>query len=76
METKESLILDNEFIQYCKLNKIDDVQKLAREVFNNGFNILKYGNKPNLKQEKPIKEKVIKNNVTNIKKNVDDLYEE
>jgi hypothetical protein len=42
-----SLILDNEFVQYCKLNNIEDVEKMALEVFNKGFNILKYGEKPN-----------------------------
>jgi poly(3-hydroxyalkanoate) synthetase len=38
--------LDDEFIQYCKLNNIEDIEKLAREVFNQGFAILKYGKEP------------------------------
>lgn len=38
-----SLILDDEFIQYCKLNEIDDVEKLAKETFKRGFDLLKYG---------------------------------
>jgi hypothetical protein len=41
-----SLILDDEFLQYCKLNNIEDIEKLAREVFNQGFTILKYGRIP------------------------------
>ena len=46
MKKKNSLILDDEFIQYCKLNNIEDIEKLARKVFNQGFTILKYGEKP------------------------------
>lgn len=41
-----SLILDDEFLQYCKLNNIEDVEKLAKETFNQGFAILKYGKVP------------------------------
>ena len=40
-------MLDNEFIQYCQLNNIDNVDKLANETFNRGFAILKYGETPN-----------------------------
>ena len=31
MKPKSTLILDNEFIQYCELNKIDNIDKLAKE---------------------------------------------
>jgi hypothetical protein len=41
-----SLTLDDEFLQYCKLNNIEDIEKLARETFNQGFAILKYGRVP------------------------------
>lgn len=47
MVKKNSLTLDNEFIQYCQLNNIDNVNKLADETFNRGFAILKYGETPN-----------------------------
>jgi hypothetical protein len=47
MVKKNSLTLDNEFIQYCQLNNIDNVEKLANETFNRGFAILKYGETPN-----------------------------
>lgn len=47
-KTNNSLILDDEFIQYCKLNNIEDVEKFAREVFNQGFTIIKYGNVPSI----------------------------
>jgi|PlaIllAssembly_1097288.scaffolds.fasta_scaffold1804054_1 hypothetical protein len=48
-----SLILDDEFLRYCELNKIEDTEKFAREVFNRGFTVVKYGDKP--PDVKPIK---------------------
>ena len=47
MEKKFTLTLDNEFSQYCQLNNIDNIEKLASETFNRGFAILKYGETPN-----------------------------
>ena len=49
-------MLDNEFIQYCELNKIDNIEKLAKETFNRGFAILKYGEFPNSKVTEKIVE--------------------
>ena len=46
MKPKSTLILDNEFIQYCELNKIVNIDKLAQETFNRGFSLLKYGETP------------------------------
>jgi hypothetical protein len=77
MEKKNCLTLDDEFMQYCKLNNIEDIQKLARKIFNRGFAIEKYGEVPfSVKQ----------NIVTEIKKEdplqktekikTDNLYEE
>jgi hypothetical protein len=40
------LTLDNEFIQYCKINNIEDVNGLAQKTFSRGFSILKYGETP------------------------------
>lgn len=57
MEKKFSLILDKEFIQYCELNNIEDVEKLARETFQRGFTLLKYGDKP--EKPKMVAEKII-----------------
>ena len=51
MKQKSSLILGKEFIQYCELNNIDDVEKLAKDTFNRGFTILKYGETPFGKQQ-------------------------
>ena len=52
MKPKSTLILDNEFIQYCELNKIINIDKLAQETFNRGFSLLKYGEVPNGNREK------------------------
>ena len=41
-----SLTLDKEFIQYCELNEIKDIRKLAKETFKQGFDLLKYGSMP------------------------------
>jgi hypothetical protein len=46
MEKKHTLILDKEFILYCELNNIKDVNKIANETFNRGFSLLKYGETP------------------------------
>ena len=46
MKKKFSLILDDEFVEFCKLNSIDDVEKYARHTFKKGFDILKYGEVP------------------------------
>lgn len=47
MEKKYTLTLDKEFIQFCELNKITDINKKATETFNRGFSLLKYGETPN-----------------------------
>jgi hypothetical protein len=46
MNQKNILILDKEFILYCELNEIKDIDKLAMETFNRGFSLLKYGETP------------------------------
>ena len=46
MNQKNYLILDNEFIKYCELNKIENPQEFAEQVFKKGFNIVKYGEVP------------------------------
>lgn len=57
MTQKYSLTVDKEFIQYCKLNNIEDVEKAAKETFKRGFDLLKYGSIPEselTKQDKSI----------------------
>jgi hypothetical protein len=46
MKQKNYLTLDSEFIKYCELNKIDNIDKFAKEVFKKGFDIVKYGETP------------------------------
>lgn len=56
------LILDEEFNLYCKINKIEDTNKLAKKIFDRGFAIEKYGETPyQVKgQEKIIEKEIIK----------------
>ena len=56
MKPKSTLILDNEFIQYCELNEIVNIEKLAQETFARGFSLLKYGETPNGNRVKEIVE--------------------
>jgi hypothetical protein len=56
-----SLILDDEFIQYCELNDIEDIEKLAKETFNRGFTILKYGSVPSVEPLKSVATEIIQN---------------
>lgn len=81
MEKKHYLILDDDFIQYCKLNNITDIEKKAKEVFSQGFNLLKYGNNPIENGFKKIEPPQLKNleNLKNpdikIINKKDDLYD-
>lgn len=57
MKKKNSLILDNEFLIYCEINKIENIDKLAKETFERGFSLLKYGETPT--GNKVVKEKIV-----------------
>ena len=46
MEKRYTLTLDKEFVLYCELNNIKDIDKTAKETFNRGFSLLKYGETP------------------------------
>ncbi len=46
MKKKQLLTLDDEFIRYCELNQITDIEGLAKKTFQRGFTILKYGETP------------------------------
>lgn len=70
MKKKHSLILDDEFIQYCKLNNIDDVEKFAKDLFNKAFTGIKYSEKPNISLPKSEVKSSI-NEITNVILNVD-----
>jgi hypothetical protein len=46
MKKKNLLILDDEYLRYCELNNINDIEILAKQLFNKGFSLLKYGETP------------------------------
>ena len=74
MKPKSTLILDNEFIQYCELNKIINIDKLAQETFNRGFSSLKYGEVPNgnrVKEVVEIQKEIIKEIIVEVEKIVE-----
>ncbi len=62
MNQKNYLTLDDEFIKYCELNNIDNPEKFAKEIFQKGFNIVKYGEVPFgfAGKEKIVEKEVIK----------------
>jgi len=61
MKKKNSLILDDEFVLYCQLNNIDNIEKLAKETFNRGFSLLKYPETPvSSTKEKVVEKEIIK----------------
>jgi hypothetical protein len=70
MKKKSSLTLDDEFLEYCRLNNINDVEKLAKDTFNRGFTILKYGETPfGLKPtEKIVEKEVVKEVIVEVEK--------
>ena len=45
--------LDSEIIEYCRLNKIDDISEFCYKCMLNGFNIARYGISPsdNIKRQ-------------------------
>jgi hypothetical protein len=53
MKQKNYLTLDSEFIKYCELNKIDNIDKFAKEVFKKGFDLVKYGETPKIGKPEP-----------------------
>lgn len=60
MKKKYSLILSKEFLQYCDLNDIVKIEKLAEDVFERGFTILKFGETPSFAHGKEIVKEVEK----------------
>lgn len=74
MKPKSTLILDNEFIQYCELNNIDNIDKLAKETFARGFSLLKYGETPNgsrVKEIVEVEKEIIKEVIVEVDKIVE-----
>jgi len=61
MKKKTTMVLDDEFILYCQLNNIVNVEKLATETFKRGFSALKYPETPiSASKQKIIEIEVIK----------------
>ncbi len=54
MKKKSLLTLDDEFIRYCELNQISDIETLAKKVFQRGFTIEKYGETPSSAKGKDV----------------------
>lgn len=52
MEKKYVLTINDEIVQYCKLNNIEDVVGFGEKLLTEGYTKLKYP-KPNNKIEKP-----------------------
>jgi hypothetical protein len=76
MEKKYSLTLNDDMIQYCKLNNIEDPEAFFQKVLNAEFTIIKYGRFPQIvkKIETPIGTE--ENKIPNKKKqdNKTDIY--
>ena len=62
MKKKNYLTLDDEFLLYCKLNNIEEIEKTANDIFSRGFTILKYGEIPigNKQKERVVEKEIIK----------------
>jgi len=54
MRKKNSLMLDDEFIKYCELNQITDIEGTAKKIFQRGFTIEKYGETPSTARGKEV----------------------
>lgn len=59
MKKKNSLTLDNEFLLYCEINGIENIDKLAKETFERGFSLLKYGETPTGNSRERVVEKEV-----------------
>jgi hypothetical protein len=46
MKKKHLLTLDDEFLKYCEINQVDNIESLAKKIFQRGFTIEKYGETP------------------------------
>jgi len=54
MKKKNSLTLDDEFVRYCELNNITDIEGTAKKIFQRGFTIEKYGETPSTAKGKDV----------------------
>jgi hypothetical protein len=47
--------IEDDILEYCKLNEITDINNFIEKILRNGLNIEKYGNKPLLKSKNEVK---------------------
>lgn len=66
MAKKYCLTLDKEFLEFVELNDIEDPKAFLIECYKKGFNIMKYGEKPNVQETS-------KNDNTELKKEIEEL---
>lgn len=74
MKKKLYLTLDDEFIKYCEINDITDIEELAKKVFNRGFTIEKYGEIASTPKQNSVQNELKLNQINKTKNN--DLYYE
>lgn len=68
------ITLSKEFIDYCKLNNINDIDSFVNETFQRGFTVVKYGTVPEkIKNNIVSQNKQVVENKNNTKK---DIYAE
>lgn len=60
---KYYLTLDNEFIQFCQLNGIDDIEGYANKLFNEKFTSIKYPTNPLINIKPTATNKIKKTNL-------------
>ena len=62
MKKRNLLTLGDEFLEYCRINNIEDIEKVGKETFQRGFTILKYGETPSgsVGKETIIEKEVVK----------------
>ena len=67
MKKKLSLTLDDEFLQYCELNQVKNPSKLAKETFERGFSILKFGETPSIVKGREVVKEIEKEVIKEVK---------
>jgi hypothetical protein len=75
MKKRNLLTLGDEFLEYCRLNNIDDIEKIGKETFQRGFTILKYGETPSggVGKETIIEKEVVKEVIKEVIVEVDKI---
>lgn len=75
----KTITLSKEFIEYCKLNDINNIDEFVNDVFQRGFTLVKYGKIPNgIVNTESISNHISEHGIENItdKTNKKDIYGE